>query len=345
MHERLLEILRCPASGSRLRLQDAHHVAGEVESGTLVAEVGATRYPIVRGVPRFVNTENYAASFGLQWNRFRETQLDSRSGLSVSADRFFAFTRWRLEDLSDVSLLDIGCGAGRFAEVALGTGADVVAVDYSNAVDACRNNLGPHPRLNVVQADIYHLPFAPASFEGVYSLGVLQHTPDPHHAFLALPTHLKPGGRLVVDLYPKLLRNILWPKYWLRPFARHLPPDRLLQIVEQMVPVLLPLSRAIGRLPLLGRKLRYLVPVVNYEGVYPLDASQLREWAVLDTFDMFAPAHDHPQTAETLRAWFHQAGMKEIEVERLGFLVGRGRRLAVNFSGTVNGEEACDSPS
>jgi hypothetical protein len=66
--------------------------------------------------------------------------------------------------------------------------------------------------------------------------------------------------------------------------------------------------------------------VANYEGVYPLAPSQLREWAVLDTFDMFAPAHDHPQSAEDLQRWFREAGLAAVEVERLGFLVGRGRR-------------------
>ncbi len=50
---------------------------------------------------------------------------------------------------------------------------------------------------------------------------------------------------------------------------------------------------------------------------------------------MLAPAHDHPQSAATLRAWFAEAGLIDIEVERLGFIVGRGRltgehvRLAV----------------
>jgi hypothetical protein len=90
--------------------------------------------------------------------------------------------------------------------------------------------------------------------------------------------------------------------------------------------MLLPVSRAAGRIPGVGRKLRYVVPVVNYEGVYPLTEEQLREWAVLDTFDMLAPAHDHPQTAETLLAWLRESGLKEVTVFRKGFLVGRGRR-------------------
>jgi hypothetical protein len=173
---------------------------------------------------------------------------------------------------------------------------------------------------------MYRLPFSPGTFPRVYSLGVLQHTPNVRAAFLALALQLASGGCLVVDLYPKLWLNALWPKYWLRPLTKRLSPERLMRVVEAAVPLLLPLSHLIGRLPRFGRKLRYAVPVANYEGVYPLAPSQLREWAVLDTFDMFAPAHDHPQSAEDLQRWFREAGLAAVEVERLGFLVGRGRR-------------------
>lgn len=44
-------------------------------------------YPVVRGVPRFVPLDNYAAAFGIQWNAFRKTQLDSHTGTAISHDR------------------------------------------------------------------------------------------------------------------------------------------------------------------------------------------------------------------------------------------------------------------
>ena len=79
-------------------------------------------------------------------------------------------------------------------------------------------------------------------------------------------------------------------------------------------------------MPIIGSKLRYAIPVANYEGIYPLSPSQLRQWAVLDTFDMLAPAHDSPQSAATLRAWFTLAGLRDVEVFRAGHVVGRGTR-------------------
>jgi hypothetical protein len=91
-----------------------------------------------------------------------------------------------------------------------------------------------------------------------------------------------------------------------------------------MVKMFFPVSIAIGRIPYVGRKLRYAVPVANYEGVFPLTMEQLREWAILDTFDMLSPHHDHPQSAKTLKRWFEQAGMKDIQVGRPEFIVGHG---------------------
>jgi SAM-dependent methyltransferase len=297
----------------------------DIDSAELVSESGR-RYPVVDSIPRFVSADNYARSFGLQWNCFRATQLDSRSGQPISRDRFFKYSGWTADELAGKWVLDVGCGAGRFAEVALDAGANVVAVDYSSAVDACRANHRDHPRLHLVQADLYHLPFAPARFDYVYCFGVLQHTPDVRAAFMALPEQLAPGGKLAVDVYPKLLRNVFWSKYWLRPFTKRVPPERLFGAVQTLVRTLLPISTVVGRVPRLGRRLRYLLPVANYEGVYPLSRAQLYEWAVLDTFDMLSPAHDRPQTEATVRTWFRDAGLRDVWVGRTGFVVGRGSR-------------------
>jgi hypothetical protein len=118
---------------------------------------------------------------------------------------------------------------------------------------------------------------------------------------------------------------MLWPKYWLRAVTRRMPPQRLFALVQRAVPLLLPLTRAVGRVPVVGTKLRYAVPIASYEGVFPLSDVHHREWAVLDTFDMYSPVHDHPQTARTLERWLRELPLEDVSVRRLGFLVGRGR--------------------
>lgn len=325
MKPELLALLRCPRCGGHLRAAGNPSPGGDIEEGELACDRQHS-FPIVRSIPRFVPSEGETASFGLQWNRFRETQLDSHSGLPISRERFFGYTGWEPASLAGRLVLDAGCGAGRFAEVALAEAAEVVAVDRSLAVDACRSSFGRHPRLHLVQADIRQLPFEPGGFDDAYCLGVLQHTPDPAASFAAVARHVRPGGRVAVDVYPRRPANLVWPKYWLRPLTRRLPPGLLFRVVERATPSLLRLSGAVGRLPRLGPKARRLVPVADYEGRYPLSPEQRREFAVLDTFDMLAPTYDHPQSPATLRQWFAEAGFEVCEVLRPGHLVGRGTK-------------------
>jgi SAM-dependent methyltransferase len=228
--------------------------------------------------------------------------------------------------MKDQWVLDVGCGSGRFTEIALSTGAQVVALDYSTAVDACYANLNHYPNLHVVQGDIYALPFFPQSFGFIYSLGVLQHTPDVASAFAALPPHISGGGRICVDFYQKSFKSRLLPKYWLRPMTKRMDKQRLFSLVKSLVPVLLQISRTIGKLPLIGKLLKRIIPVANYEGIYPLTETQLKEWAFLDTFDWLSPAYDNPQTAATVQLWLEQAELNDIQIDKAGHLVGRGSK-------------------
>lgn len=324
MKPAVLPLLRCPRTYQGLRLE-CHDVVGEeCLSGWLASDDGRHRYPIRNGIPRFVPESNYADSFGLQWTSFAKTQLDSHSGTQISSMRFWKATGWRPEDIKGQWVVDVGCGAGRFAEICLEAGAYVVAVDYSSAADVCYANLKHHSHLHVVQGDIYALPFSLGAFPFVYSLGVLQHTPDVARAFAGLATVVAPGGRVCVDYYEKSLTRGLLPKYWLRPFTKRIPKPLLFAALQRMVPALLAMSRSMGRVPRVGRTLSRLVPVANYDGVLQLSERQMEEWALLDTFDWLSPQYDNPQTAATAREWLHQAGMTDVEVLRAGHLVARG---------------------
>jgi SAM-dependent methyltransferase len=321
----LAERIRCPACRGALVASQPERA----DDGTALSCTSCrTAYPVRRGIPRFVPAENYASNFGFQWNRFKRTQLDSYTGHPISRNRFLTQVALTLEELRGLIVLDVGCGAGRFAEIVLEAGATVIGVDYSSAIDAAADNLSRFGRFHPVQADISSLPFVPRSFDLVYCLGVLQHTPDVHRAFRGLAEQVTPGGRLVVDVYPRRWRNRVHPKYLLRPMTRRMDQQRLFGVIERVAPVLLRVSRAVGRLPVAGSHLRKLVPVANYEGVLPLSPTQLEEWAVLDTFDWLAPRHDQPQTARAVKAWFEDAGLEEVQVVMAHHLTGRGRAPA-----------------
>lgn len=328
MSERMLEFLACPECSSDLALGGDTHAHVSSSHETLRCTGCNRHFPVVNSIPRFVDSDNYAANFGFQWSTFRRTQLDSFSGVPISRSRFLEQTGWTESDLRGKLVLDVGCGAGRFTEIALSLGARVVALDYSSAVDVCRANHELNEGLVVLQADVYKLPLKSEAFDYVYCFGVLQHTPDVEGAFKSLPRVLKPGGKMAIDVYPRLLRRVFDSHYWIRPITKRLRRDRLFKMVQRAVPILLPLSNVLGRVPIAGRWLRHAVPVANYEGRYPLSEQQLMDWAVLDTFDMLAPAHDKPQTRSTVMRWFQDGGFEAVKVFRRGQWIGRGIKRA-----------------
>jgi len=104
-------------------------------------------------------------------------------------------------------------------------------------------------------------------------------------------------------------------KYWVRPFVRGVPPDKLYERCKAYVGFMWPLACVITKIPKFGRWVNWRLVIADYHGVYQLSEPMLKEWAVLDTFDMLSPAYDYPQTIETFRRWFNEAGLKEIEVQ------------------------------
>lgn len=295
-----LAVFACPA---------CEQVLGAGEAQLLCSHCGAS-YPVEDGIPRFVPPQNYALSFGYQWNAHSKTQLDSYTGLPISRRRFFEATHWP-ENLEGQLILEAASGAGRFTEVLAGTKATVYSFDLSRAVDANRANNGHYPNLTLFQADICQLPLVKQAFDKVVCLGALQHTPDPERAFRSLAQQVRPGGQLVIDIYRRSLSALLQWKYLLRPVTRRVAPERLYKWVRSAVPPLVPVAAGLRRLA--GRAGARLVPIVEYSHL-GLRPEMNIEWAVLDTFDMYSPAHDHPQSPAEVKRWCEEAGLAEIEV-------------------------------
>lgn len=294
----------------------------------LVDEEGHT-FPLSRGVYRFVEDDDYAESFGFQWNRFEKTQIDRyRRGYRQSRDRFFAATEWDAHELCGQRILEVGSGAGRFTQVVLDeTEAELCTVDVSSAVDANFRNNGPNERLHLFQASIYELPFAPRQFDKVFCFGVLQHTPDVRQSLECLVEMVRPGGELVVDFYPiKGWYTKIHVKYLLRPITRRMANAALMGLIEKHSDRLVATYRAAHRFRI-GRVAKRLIPVCDIDGTLPpdLDESSLREWVILDTFDMFSPRYDQPQRISTVERWFRALGMSSI----WGGLVSYGENNSV----------------
>ncbi|HEX6740282.1 MAG TPA: methyltransferase domain-containing protein, partial [Sphingomicrobium sp.] len=171
-------------------------------------------------------------------------------------------------------------------------------------------------RFPLYQASIYELPFPDGSFDKVLCLGVLQHTPDFEASVRALVAKAKPGGEIVVDFYPiRGWWTKLHAKYLLRPLARRMPHDRLLNLIERNAGWLIATHQTLTRARL--HALTRFLPLVDLEAALPkgLSAEELREWAILDTFDMFSPEFDNPQRTTDVVAMFERAGAKITHAE------------------------------
>ncbi len=256
-----------------------------------------TTFPVRDGVARFVPDESYSASFGMQWNLFARTQLDSVSGTTRSRDTFVQKTGWPPETLRGKRVLDAGCGMGRFAEVCADAGAEVYAVDLSAAVEAAYRNLGHRPNVHIYQADIMNLPFSAQSFDFIYSIGVLHHTPSTKAAFLKLPPLLKPGAAVAVWVYAKKLKMLLGSEI-LRKITPSLPKAWLLRASRIAIPLY-----HLHRLPLIGIVTSVILPT----GMEPDP-----EWRWLDTFDWYSPRYQWKHAYEEVEGWFREAALTEV---------------------------------
>ncbi len=272
-------------------------------------------FPLVNGALRLVQGNNYTESFGFQWNKFQKTQIDrEQTNSNLSRERFFAETGWKPEELIGKDLLEVGSGAGRFSQVVLDhTPANLYSIDYSDAVSANYRNNGHHgERFKLFQASIYEMPFPDNSFDKIFCFGVLQHTPDFKRSIKALIDKVKPGGEVVVDFYPvKGLWTKVHAKYIFRPFTRRMSHEKLLRRIERNAEWLMKLYFFFNKLGT-GKIFNRFLPICDIKGTLPdnLSKKELKEWVILDTFDMFSPEHDHPQKISRVKKWFEESGMK-----------------------------------
>lgn len=270
-----------------------------------------------RGVARFVQTDNYANSFGFQWQRYARTQLDDENCRESELD-FQKKTGFTPDQLRGKLVLDVGCGTGRYAEVATRWGARVVGIDLSAAAEVAARNL--HEReFMALQADVFAMPFALESFDYIYSIGVLHHTPDCESAVKALPAYLKPGGSLGVWLYSSYNKWYRFSDIY-RKVTTRLSPQTLHSFLKVAVPVINGIDSGLRAFPVVGRPMS---GIVRY--VFPVNRNPQRSWRVLDTFDWYSPKYQSKHTYEQVFQWFEDCGMEDLRVGCTPIAV-RGRK-------------------
>ena len=102
-------------------------------------------------------------------------------------------------------LLEVGCGIGVDSVQLAKCGFDVTAVDLTeNALEVARENAKrAGVTIDFRLGNAEGLDFPDATFDAVYSFGVLHHTPDIEKAVSEVHRVLKPGGIAYVMLYAR----------------------------------------------------------------------------------------------------------------------------------------------
>jgi len=121
------------------------------------------------------------------------------------------FSRWAGRDV-----LEAGCGIGTDAVQFVRAGARYRGVDFSpKALELAR--LRPElANADLVSGSIADLPFPDASFDLVYSNGVIHHMPETARAIDEFRRVLRPGGTAIVMVYHRSSLNFYFSIMFLR---------------------------------------------------------------------------------------------------------------------------------
>lgn len=248
-----------------------------------------------------------AQSFGFEWQHFSEMYEEwERNFLEYMQPHDSAFFRGK-------RVLDAGCGSGRHAYYAAAYGADVWAVDLGPSVGVARRNTTACGRVQVIQADLYQLPFPAESFDFVYSIGVLHHLPDPEAGFRNLLNYVKPGGAIQIYLYwapeqQPIKRSLLAAVSLLRRLTMRLP-YRLLYTLSYPAAWIAYAGfvwpyQILSRMPGL-KSMAEKLPLKQY-AQYPFRV------CVNDQFDRFSAPIEHRYTRVDVEAWMALAGLEQV---------------------------------
>lgn len=263
-----------------------------------------SEYPFRSGVLRMlgqVNEEEQKtrAAFEFEHRQFERAQ-------------YLRIHRRLIEDwLRDVQLppdyfsgrivLDVGCGSGRWTYALAMLGAQVIAVDFTDAaVDITREVTKSFSNVEVIQANLFRLPFKPGQFDFIVSWGVLHHTANTHAAFQAIAPLVRQNGTLHVMLYERRSPLKVVGTEALRKVLRTLSPERRYRFCRHLV--------------LKNRLLFHLlrgfvacVPVQHLTDTFDLEAAQF------GLYDWYSPQYNHLHSIAEIQRWFEEESFTDVQ--------------------------------
>jgi SAM-dependent methyltransferase len=221
---------------------------------------------------------------------------------------------------------------GRYVRVAASVGAKVVGLDLSEATRAARELTAEFSDVLILRGDLLRLPLDVGSFDRIYSIGVLDHTPDPRAAFLSVARLLKPGGRIAIWIYRKerpLLEQVI---NFHRAISTRLPLWLLLPLCRITAPIGGVKRNLLHSKNWLISRMGVVLNVMTI-GVSMHPDPEVR---VCDTLDWYAPKYMSRHKLEEVQGWFAEAGLVDVvNLAEAGQFFHEGQGNGINLSGQM----------
>lgn len=249
-------------------------------------------------------------SFGDEWQAFHGFEEQEIQKLG---DEYFDIITPEMLNAS-TSVLEVGCGSGRFLKYISERAGMVVGVDPSHAILAADKLVGSKENIMLVKASANDLPFHDASFDFVYSIGVLHHIPDTFKAMKACVDKVKRGGYFFTYLYYDLdnrgflFRSLFNASTLIRKLVSRLPGKPKRFVCDLLAVVLY--------MPFVGtsRFLKMLGVKENIRGKIPLYGYENKSFYIIrnDSLDRFGTPLEQRFTKKQIRSMMEQAGLEDI---------------------------------
>ena len=315
MRRRALEFLVCPGCQEELRPSVASGDGDEIIEGHLLCPGCGHTYPVIRGIPRFAQSRpasrrvrRMQKRFGWQARRFQNRGFDPAS--SRTALRSFVAPLGQA-DFEGAVVMEAGCGTGRWAIAAARWGArDVLAVDFSDAVEATHDNARGLHNVHVIQADLHQLPLrrgGAGQVDLAVSIGVLHHLEAPARGLRALTEITRPGGTVFSWVYAA--EGNEWLARYVDPVRSGITSRLPLPVVSGLALVVTAALHPLAKLAARGRS--RAIPYRPY-----------LEWlAAMPRSHTHAVVHDHLAaplaryvTRGEFERWFRESGLGELRI-------------------------------
>jgi 2-polyprenyl-3-methyl-5-hydroxy-6-metoxy-1,4-benzoquinol methylase len=190
--------------------------------------------------PNWSFSDEWAAHFDAGVTRTWDWDVQDR------LEMFLTEIQMSPEDIRGLVILDAGCGNGLLTEAIASLGATVIGIDYSNSVHRIKRG-----NAIFVRGDLNRPPFAPNTFDVIFSSGVLHHNADTRATFDAVAELAKDNGRFYVWLYRQVSgiknRMIRAHEVLIRPLCCRLPHVAQVLIVKSDAALQWLLTRFIGK--------------------------------------------------------------------------------------------------